>query len=477
MPRLVAVFCLHVLLLSTQAVERPNLLFILADDLGWSDPGCYGNPHHQTPRLDRLAQEGLRFTQAYAPAPICSASRAAILTGKTPARLHFEFVTKDKPGSQIPGQPLQTPPYPTNLPLEEVTTAEMLAQAGYLTAFFGKWHLNMHHGSYLGWSPTHGPLQQGFAEGDADFGGHPYAYFKDGGRSDLDLREGEFPPDSLTDKVIAFLRRKQERPFFLQWSLYHVHDPIHTRCRWLFEKYRAVLPAAIPDERVAYAAMVETLDYELGRVLDVLDATGQAQSTLIVFMSDNGGHPDYTGNAPHRGSKWNLYEGGIRVPMVARWPGRVRAGGVCDQPVHGCDVLPTFAELAGVKPGSVDGISLVPLLRDRDHPLPERPLLWHFPYYHPEKGFKKAPSRIGMNDFATSQTRPHSALRLGRHKLLHFAEDDRTELYDLSTDPGETRDLAGANPERAGQLRRQLAALLMEGAARQARPAPTLEKP
>jgi len=455
---------------SSFAAQRPNILFILADDLSWSDLACYGHAHHETPHLDRLAKEGMRFTQAYAPAPICSASRAALLTGKTPARLHFEFVTKDKPGTQKLGQPLQSPPYPTNLPLTETTTAEVLSQAGFHTAFFGKWHLNMHHGGYLGWSPTHGPLQQGFAEGDADFGGHPYAYFKGGDRADLPLREGEFPPDSLTDKVVAFLRRKHERPFFLQWSHYHVHDPIHTRCRWLFEKHQRKLPADVSDERAAYAAMVETLDHEIGRVLAALDETGLAKDTLIVFMSDNGGHPNYTGNVPHRGSKWNLYEGGIRVPFIVRWPGRTPANAVCTQPVHGCDLLPTFAELAEVKTGAVDGISLAPLFQDAKHRLPERTMIWHFPFYHPEKAFAKAPPKIGINDFTTSQTRPHSAIRVGSHKLLHFYEDARDELYDLATDPGETTDLVSSRSELAKQLHERLQTELQQSQARFAKP-------
>lgn len=447
----------------------PNILFILADDLGWSDLACYGHTQHESPHLDRLASAGLRFTQAYAAAPICSASRAALLTGKTPARLHFEFVTKDKPGAQNLGQPLQAPPYPTNLPLEEVTTAEVLTQAGYHTAFFGKWHLNLHHGGYLGWSPSHGPLRQGFAEGDPDFGAHPYAYFKGGDRSDLGLREGEFPQDSLTDKVIAFLQRRHERPFFLQWSHYHVHDPIHTRCRWLFERYRRLLPADAPEVRAAYAAMVATLDHEVGRVLEALDAAGLTNETLVIFSSDNGGHPDYTGNAPHRGSKWNLYEGGLRVPLIVRWPGHVAAGTVCEQPVHGCDLLPTLAELAGATAPAHDGISLAPLLRNPGHELPERALLWHFPFYHPEKNFAKAPARIGINDFVTSQTRPHSALRLGRHKLLHFAEDGRDEVYDLANDPGEQQNLAAQQPKLARQLRERLEFELQAAGARRAK--------
>ena len=455
---------------SCPAAKPPNILFILADDLGWSDVGCYGHVYHETPHLDSLAQQGMRFTQAYAPAPICSASRAAFLTGKTPARLQFEFVTKDKPGSQKLGQPLQAPPYPTDLPLEEITAAEVLSPAGYFPAYYGKWHLNMHHGGYLGWSPTHGPLQQGFAEGDADFGGHPYAYMKSDDRSDLDLREGEFPPDALTDKVIAFLQRPHAQPFFVQWSHYYVHDPIHTRCRWLFEKYRAKLPAAVSDERVAYAAMVTTLDHEIGRILTLLKLMGLAQETMIVFTSDNGGHPNYTGNSPLRGSKWNLYEGGIRVPFIVRWPGHTPVGSVCDAPVHGCDLLPTFAELAGAVAKPVDGTSIVPLLNDPSSKLPERAMIWHFPFYHPEKGFDKAPKRIGISDFATSQTRPQSAIRVGRHKLIHFAEDNRDELYDLEKDPGETSDLSATDPALTIRLHERLMLTLKSSDARFATP-------
>ncbi len=471
MPRTTLLLALLLCHSSWCAGQRPNILFILADDLGWSDLACQGHAWHETPRLDQLATEGMRFTQAYAPAPICSASRAGMLTGKTPARLHFEFVTKDKPGSQNLRQPLQSPPYPTDLPLDEAATAELLAQAGYHTAFFGKWHLNMHHGAYLGWSPTHGPLQQGFAEGDADFGGHPYAYHKSGDRSELPLPEGEFPPDSLTDKVIAFLQRPQQQPFFLQWSHYHVHDPIHSRCRWLLDHYRAKLPAGTPEDRVAYAAMVTTLDHEVGRVLDALNEAGLAKNTVVVFTSDNGGHPNYTGNAPHRGSKWNLYEGGIRVPFLVHWPGHTPPGTLCSQPVHGCDLLPTFAAFAGAAtPSNLDGVSLASLWRDPAQPLPERALIWHFPFYHPEKGFAKAQGTIGVNDFATSQTRPHSAIRFGRYKLLHFTEDNRVELYDMKTDPAEQDDLAASQPEITGKLKHQLSDYLAQVKARQAVP-------
>jgi arylsulfatase A-like enzyme len=451
---------------SALVAAKPNIIVILADDLGYSDLGCYGHAVHETPHLDRLSREGLRFTQAYSAAPICSASRAALLTGRTPARLHVEFVTKEKPGSQKLGQKLQSPPYPTELSLDETTIAEALT--GHRSAFLGKWHLAMHHGGYLGWSLTHGPLQQGFAEGDSDFGAHPYSYPKKGAKPQ-DMPAGEFPPDSLTDKVLAFIKRKHTQPFYLHWSLYQAHDPIHTRCRWLVDKYRQKMPAGTPLNRLMYAAMVETMDHEVGRVLSALKEAGMEENTLVLFTSDNGGHPQHTGNAPHRGSKWNLYEGGIRVPLIARWPGSVPLGSICAQAVHGCDLLPTLAEVAEVPSPQVDGISLSSLLRDPSMTLPERALTWHFPYYHPETAFEKAPAQIGINGFTTSQTRPHSAIRLGNHKLLHFDEDGRDELYDLATDPGETTDLSKGQPQLVMKLRERLQAELKASSARMVR--------
>jgi uncharacterized sulfatase len=449
------------------AAERPNIVLILADDLAWSDLACYGSLWHDTPSLDRLAREGMRFTQAYAAAPICSASRAAILTGRSPARLGFEFVTKGKPGRPDLGQPLLPPPYTLDLPLEEVTMAEMLSGSGYATGFFGKWHVSRHHGGYLRWSPTHGPLRQGFAAGDADFGGHPYGYRKGEGADREVLPDGTFPPDILTDKALAWMRGTK-RPFFLFLSHYFVHDPVHTRCRWLEAKVAGRLPPGAAPGRAAYGAMVGTLDHLVGRVLGALDEAGLAKDTLVVFTSDNGGHPDHAANGPLRGSKWNLYEGGIRVPLIVRWPGRVAAGSTNDTVVTGCDLFPTFAELAGAQADGVarDGTSLVPLLRDATTRLPGRPVIWHFPYYHPETGYEAAPESIGADDFVTSRTRPHSAVRLGDWKLLHFHEDGRDELYNLRNDIGEQRDLARAEPARARELRRELDAHLAAVGAR-----------
>lgn len=452
------------------AVSSPNILFILADDLGWSDPGCYGNQYFETPHLDRLASEGLRFTQAYAPAPICSASRAALLTGKTPARLHFEFVTKTTPGFQPMVTPLRAPSYPLDLPLEENTIAEVLAGNGYETAFFGKWHLNRHHKGYLGWSPTHGPRAQGFAVAENDFGSHPYDYYRDKSqRTFVDVPDGTFLEDGLTAKAVRFLERERESPFFLVVSHYYVHDPVHTRLRWLHDRCLARIPASHPrrDVLARYGAMVTTLDHQVGELLAALETHGISDSTLVVFTSDNGGHPEYAGNAPLRGSKWNLYEGGLRVPLIARWPGRIAPGGTCDTPVCGTDLFPTFAEVAEapITP-PIDGVSLLGLFREPLAPAGDRSFVWHFPFYHPETGYEKAPTMIGHDDGITSRTRPHSALREGRMKLIHFYEDGRDELYDLASDPGETRDISLTEPLKSAALAAKLHSALMESKAR-----------
>ncbi|WP_296460864.1 sulfatase [Rubinisphaera sp.] len=438
--------------------EPPNIVFILVDDLSWSDLGCYGNKIHDTPNINRLAREGMRFTQAYAPAPICSASRAAIMTGKFPARLQFEFVTKNSAGQQDLPVPLQSPPFTLNLPLKERTIAEVLSAQEYDSGFFGKWHISQHYGGYLGWSPTHGPLQQGFSMGDADFGAHPYSYRKSEIKNQI-VPAGKYPVDTLTEKTVDFINNHRDKRFFLYLSHYFVHDPIHSRCEWLIEKYRAKLKGQGPDSRASYGAMVETLDHLIGQLLRSLDDAGIADRTLVVFMSDNGGHPNYTTNEPLRGSKWNLYEGGIRVPFIVRWPGEVTPDSTCDAVVHGCDLLPTFAEVSNsmTPSGTWDGVSLLPLLHNPQSDLDRvQPLVWHFPYYHPEKNFEQSPIEIGVGDFTTSQTRPHSAIRQGDFKLLQFYEDDRIELYNLLKDPSEMRNIADDHLDLSEKLKRQL---------------------
>ncbi len=441
------------------AAEPPNIVFILADDLAWSDLTCYGHPWHQTPHLDRLAQQGIRFTDAYSPAPICSASRASIMTGKTPARLGFEFVTKDSAGRQtrLAGQQLDTPPFTLNLPLREQTIAERLSGLGYATAFFGKWHLNAHHKGYLGWSPTHGPVGQGFEHAVEDFGSHPYSYRSRPNKPPRISTDGSIPVDAVTSHAIEFLAAPDNRPLFLMVSHFFVHTPVETECDWLLDKYETLVPsdAVNRERRVKYAAFVETLDHHVGRLLRAVDDSRCRENTLVLFTSDNGGHPEYTANSPLRGSKWNLYEGGIRVPMIARWPAKIASGSVSKTAVIGYDLLPTFVDLAGgresLPQSGLDGISLVGVFTDPGVRL-DRDLYWHFPYYHPERGYGESLDAIGVDDFAVSKTRPQSAIRRGPHKLLTFYDQHPLELYDLSSDPSELRDVRERRPEVSAEL-------------------------
>lgn len=451
--------------------QRPNIVLILADDLGWSDTGCYGHVWHRTPHIDGLAKQGLRFTNGYSPAPICSAARASILTGKTTARLGFEFVTKNAAGHQKLDAPvpLQTPAITLNLPLSETTLGEMLGALNYETAFFGKWHVSTHYQKrYLAWHPEFGPRKQGFQTAVEDFGDHPYAWKKVRPPA---AANGVIPRDSMIERAADFIAQPHQRPFFLMLSAFHVHTPVQNRCRWLVDEYDAILPRDLPQrkKRLEYAAFVQTLDHHVGRILKAIDDAGLRSSTLVVFTSDNGGHPEYSANGPLRGSKWNLYEGGVRVPWIMRWPGRIPAATTCATPVIGYDLLPTFRDVAGGGKTGIDGVSIVPAFRNPDWQ-PSRSLIWHFPYYHPETTFSKAVRTIGVNDFVVSQTRPQSALRIGKHKLLWFAEDDRVELYNLQQDPSEQHDLSGQQSKLAAELKSQLQQQLNDMQARRAIP-------
>lgn len=450
----------------------PNIVFILADDLAWTDLGSYGHPWHRTPNIDRLAKDGMRFTNAYAPAPICSASRASLLTGKSVPRVGLEFVVKWEPGKQTinPPQPLEAPPFTMGLPLEEETFAEYLHRAGYDTAYYGKWHLNPHEEVYLGWSPELGPAQQGFIHAIEDFGSHPYS------KKDLAVvaQDGKYYSDGLTKNAVSYIKAPHEKPFLLMVSHFYVHTPVKSPYDWLTDQYDKLIPQDIPnrEKRIEYAAFVETLDHHVGEVLEALDGTGATNDTLVVFFSDNGGHPEFVANAPLRGSKWNLYEGGIRVPLIARWPEKIVPGTVVDEPVIGYDFLPTFTEVAGAEtPEGIDGTSILPIFKSEEK-MPKRNLYWHFPYYHPEKAaFGKASELIGVDDFQISKTHPHSAIRRGEYKLIRFAEDERVELYNLSIDLSEENNLAEGRPELAKELQAALEEYLISVDARRALPA------
>ena len=468
---IIFVLCQPLLILTADQTARPNIVFVLVDDLGWSDLACYGNRWHETPNLDRLAADGMRFTNGYSPAPICSAARASILTGRTPARLGFEFVTKNIPGVQNidASVPLTAPAFTLDLPLSEQTIAEKLKRLNYQTAFFGKWHVSRHHERYLGWHPQFGPTQQGFEIAEEDFGDHPYGWNKK--QEPKELAKGAFPDDSMINRTAKFIRSEHDRPFFVTVSTFYVHTPVKNRCRWLVEKYDHMIPmdATNRAKRIEYAAFVETLDHHVGTILDAIDESGQYDETLVFFISDNGGHPEFCSNSPLRGSKWNLYEGGIRVPLILRWPCRIKPGTISDTPVVGYDIFPTLVDVAGGTAEDVDGISITPIFKDpKWHP--PRSLIWHFPYYHPEKNFHKALEQIGVNDFAVSKTRPQSALRQGNYKIIRFAEDDRVELYDLAADISEQKDICIQQPDLASDLEMKLSRQLDTMHARRAIP-------
>src|SRR5262245_737703 len=396
--------------------DKPNVVFILADDLGINDLGCYGRKDHHTPRLDKLASEGMRFTCAYCAQPICSPARAAILTGKAPARLHL---TTFLPGrADCPSQKLVHPKINQQLPLEERTLAEYLKPAGYTSACIGKWHLGG-----VGFMPS----DQGFDVA--------YAGTANTRPSDTEGGKGEY---DLTRQAIRFVEANKDRPFFLYLAHNTPHIPLGAKPE-LVEKYKTAF-------NPTYAAMMHSMDECVGMVLARLDELKLSENTIVIFTSDNGGlhvleSPDSpaTHNTPYRAGKGFVYEGGLRIPLIVRWPGVVPAGKVTDMPVVQSDWVPTLLEACGVKAdGPFDGVSILSLLKGGG--LASRPLYWHFPHY-------------------TNQgSRPAGAIRDGNWKLVEHYEDGRVELYDLSKDVGEEHDLAAREPDRARALKDKLAA-------------------
>ena len=447
---------------ATAAAPPPNVVFFLVDDLGWTDLACFGSSFHETPNCDRLAREGMRFTSGYAACPVCSPTRASIMTGRYPARLattdYFGAAQPDKwkrPTKLLPAS------YIEQLPLEETTLAESLKAAGYATFFAGKWHL----GPEGFW-----PENQGFDvnKGGCDRGG-PYGgkkYFSPYGNPRLeDGPEGEHLPDRLARETVKFIEARRDGPFLAYLSFYSVHTPLMARpdlvakyrekkarlgleAKWGREREREV---RLVQEHAIYAGMVEAMDQAVGTVLDALDRLGLATNTAVFFMSDNGGlstsegHP--TSNLPLRAGKGWLYEGGIREPMIVRWPGVVKPGATCAQVVSSVDFLPTILDLAGRKPaGPVDGMSFLPLLkggmRDRGA------IYWHYPHYGNQGGA------------------PGGAVRLGDWKLIEWYEDGALELFNLADDIGEQRNVASANPVKVRELHDLLKAWRLETKAR-----------
>jgi len=443
-----------------QPHKRPNFVFFLVDDLGWTDLGCYGSTFYETPNVDRLAAEGMRFSNAYAACPVCSPTRASIMTGKYPARLgttdYFGAPQPDTVGRRRAWRrPLLPARYRDRLPLEEVTVAEALKEEGYATFFAGKWHLG---------PEGYWPEEQGFDRnlGGIERGG-PYGgkkYFSPYGNPRLpDGPEGEHLPDRLATEACRFVEANRERPFLAYLSFYSVHTPLMARedLQAKYEKKAERIDGDGPtwgqegerkvrlvQDHAVYAGMVEAMDQAVGKVLDTLDRLNLDRDTVVFFMSDNGGlstsegHP--TSNLPLRAGKGWLYEGGIREPMLVRWPGVVRAGGLCHEPVISTDFHPTMLDMAGLPlcpDRHRDGRSLFGLLRGGAGP-GERALFWHYPHYGNQGGS------------------PGGAVRFGDYKLIEFYEEDRIELYNLAADIGERRDLSARMADKANELRGKL---------------------
>jgi arylsulfatase A-like enzyme len=440
------------------AQRPPNVVVIVVDDLGYMDISP-NNPEslYDTPNLDRLAAEGVRFTDGYAACPVCSPTRYSLMTGRYPTRAGLTNYFSGRRVARF--RPAESG---DRMALDEVTVAEALRPHGYRTFFAGKWH--------LGPSEEFWPEAQGF---EVNRGGHraggPYGgdkYFSPYGNPRLaDGERGEHLPDRLAQETCEFMRQNQGEPFLAWLSFYSVHTPLMGR-QDLVQKYRErvadlrqegevefgpeeqTLPVDRPrgvrllQRHVVYAAMVEAMDLAVGRVLDELDALGLADETVVVFTSDNGGlstsEGSPTSNLPLRGGKGWLYEGGIREPWIVRAPGMTKAGSTCSVPICSIDLLPTVVELCGLPAveHELDGLSFAPLVEGRESTaLEQRPLFWHYPHYGNQGGF------------------PGGAVRLGSFKLVERLEDGQIHLFDLSQDLGEQADLATIQPERATQLR------------------------
>ena len=418
---------------SKAELPKPNVILFLVDDMGWKDLGSYGNKIHETPNLDKLAERGMRFTNAYAACPICGPSRAAIMTGRYPSTSGFvdNFVSETKGGV------LQRTQERSHLELEAVTLAESLKTGGYQTGFLGKWYLTNN-------DETHLPTDQGFDVNIAGgWKGHPrdgffspykLAHLKDGPK-------GEYLTDRLTTEAIGVLDRfsQKDAPWLLYVSYYTVHAPFHSKPEKT-KKY-----AAKKARNPKYGGMMESMDENIGRLLSRLDEKGLREKTIIFFTSDNGGFKPATHNTPLRGHKGDLYEGGIRVSCIAEGPG-VAKGVASDTPIHGTDYYATLLELAGIakKPEvAPDSVSLVPLLKG-DAKFKRGPMFWHYPVAKP----------------LTPLSEPGSVVRDGDWKYLYFYSDRRSELYNLKDDIGETTNLIAAMPEKADELKRQLDSVL-----------------
>jgi len=447
-----------------KAMQKPNIIFILIDDMGWRDLTCYGSSFYETPNIDRLAREGMLFTNAYAACPVCSPTRGSILTGKYPATLGITDWIDIKGNIHPCKGRLIDVPYIKYLPLEEKTIASALKEGGYTTWHVGKWH--------LGDRPYY-PENHGF---DVNIGGgywgHPWnGYFSPYQMETLeDGPEGEYLTDRITDEAIKLIKNNKDKPFFLNLWHYAVHTPIQAKQEDIerferkakemgLDKVEAIVEGEyFPTEhkkhlRVqrriiqsdpVYAAMVYNLDWNIGRLLNALEESGQADNTIVIFTSDNGGLATSEGsptcNAPLSEGKGWMYEGGVREPLIIKWPGKIKPGSICDVPVTSPDFYPTLLEMAGLPllpEQHVDGVSIMPLLNGAEK-LDRDAIYWHYPHYGNQGGT------------------PGSSIRMGDYKLIEFFEDGRLELYNLREDIEEKTNLASALPELAERMKKML---------------------
>lgn len=425
--------------------SKTNVVLILIDDLGWKDLGCYGSEYYQTPNIDRLADEGMRFTDGYAACNVCSPTRAAIMTGKYPARL---LLTQWLPSGRWNASKnrLREGRYVSNLPLEEFTVAEAMRGAGYRTAFMGKWHL----GTETYYFPEHQGFDVNVAGRDYGAPGSYFYPFKGKWKipttgeilqkeTPLEGKNGDYLVDRLAEEAEKYIRESAEKPFFLMLSHYAVHTPLQGKPDKVARFIR--VDKDKQQGKPAYAAMVESVDESVGRVMTTLRELKLDQRTLVIFTSDNGGFAKATDNSPLRANKGSNYEGGLRVPVIIKWPGQTNPGSVSHEPVISTDFYPTILAATGqpLRPHQhVDGENLVPLLTgsgglDRDA------IFWHYPHYnqHP-------------------QSFPSGVIRAGDWKLIEAFETGERSLYNLADDIGETSDLSVQEAAKATELHARL---------------------
>ncbi len=423
--------------------DKPNIVFILADDLGYTDVACYGSRYYVTPNIDRLARQGIRFTSGYTCGPNCQPTRAALISGQYGPRTGI-YTVGGINRFNWRSRPLRPADNVTQLPLNKITIAQALKSAGYATGMFGKWH--------LGNFGLHHPARRGFDQAIVSAGKH--FDFKTNPR--VDYPPGTYLADFLTDKAVEFIQQHRDGPFFLYLPHFGVHSPWQAKAEWI-DRFRAK-PAAGGHHDPTYAAMIASVDESVGRIVAVLEELELSRKTLVIFSSDNGGVGGYaregltnardvTDNAPLRGGKGMLYEGGIRVPYAFCWPGRIPPGTSCDQPITSVDLYPTLLEVVGAKPPAdyvLDGVSYLNLLTSGGKSVLDREAIyWHFPGY----------LGSGKDQW---RTLPVGVVRAGDFKLMEFFEDGRLELYNLREDISEKDNLAASMPDKVRELQARL---------------------